>query len=1095
MTIFSDRYAKLNEQQRKAVDHIDGPLLVIAGPGTGKTELLSMRAANILQKTDVSPNNILCLTFTESGAQAMRQRLSGIIGADAYKVSIHTFHSFGTEVINQNSEYFYHGSAFRPADEISAHEILTEIFDELSHSNILASKMGDSYTYLSDTVKTISELKRSGLTSDELLSILAANDELLDMIEPELSAIFAGRISTTMLTLLAPIAERVARTEAPGLPPGITPLANMIALSMARAFDDAVETGKTTPITQWRNEWMEKNSAGEFVFKDRKRNAKLRVVAHVYFTYAARLRQESLYDYDDMIMDVIHAMEQQPELRLNLQEKYQYIMVDEFQDTNLAQLRILLDLIDNPATEGQPNVMAVGDDDQAIYSFQGASTSNITTLRQLYPNMTAIPLVDNYRSGANILTAAREVIVQSESRLENVIPSLDKTLTPHIAGPGEVALLEYTSTGEEKCHIAKLVRERIDSGVRPCDIAVIARRHHELVSLLPYLHDQNVAVNYERRENVLENPVIQAIELVAAVIIALHESRHDLADSLMPQLLSHPAFAYSPESIWKLSVTANRGRQLWMEVMSESAEFQPLHTWLIKHAAESAHRPLEPFVDTLVGAPASRREEDEFTSPLYDYYFAGEQLREAPETYLEALTALQTIRTKLREFRDEEPLHVVDFLDFLQTHRDIGSTIINTHKIQAAGDAVTLMTAHKSKGLEYDHVYVYGATDSMWGERARSRSPLIPYPQNLQNVTTVSDSYDERVRLFFVAMTRAKHTLTMSYATSDDSAKPLLPAGFFAGTSLKAQQPKLAHTIETATAQAETSWRNYLTDHPTRTMKDLLAPLLETYKLSATHLNSFVDITTGGPQSFLTNNLLRFPQAKSPSASYGTAIHVALQRAHAYYTAHQTRRPVEDILGDFETELANHHLDEREHTRLSQRGADALTKFLAERYDSFRTPQRTELNFAGQGVVLGSARLTGALDLVDIHDSQIVVTDYKTGSPSSDWKGKSDYEKIKLHRYRQQLMFYQLLVENSRDYSKYMFDRGVLQFVEPSRDGRLYALEAQFTDEELDRFRALIQAVWSHVMILEFPDTSAYEQNLKGVLAFEQALIDGLSLN
>lgn len=1095
MTTFSERYSKLNQQQRQAVDYIDGPLLVIAGPGTGKTELLSMRAANILQRTDTLPSSILCLTFTESGAQAMRQRLCDIIGTDAYKVSIHTFHSFGTEVINQNSEYFYHGSTFRPADEVSTHEILTEIFDELSHTNILASKMGTSYTYLSDTAKTISELKRSGLTSDELLKIIAANDELLDIIEPELSVIFSGRISTTMLTLLAPIAERVARAEAPDLPPGISPLSNMIALSMARAFDEAVESGKTTPITRWRNEWMEKNAKGEFVFKDRKRNAKLRVIAHAYFTYTARLRQESLYDYDDMIMDVIHSMELRPELRLNLQEKYQYIMVDEFQDTNLAQLRILLDLIDNPVTERRPNIMAVGDDDQAIYSFQGASTSNITTLRQLYPDMTVIPLVDNYRSGANILTAARDVIVQSESRLEDVIESLDKTLTSHIENSGEVALLEYTSTQEEKSHVAKLVRERIDSGAKPCEIAIIARRHHELVSLLPHLHSQGVAVNYERRENVLENSAIQAIELVAAVIIALHEGRHDLADSLIPQLLSHPAFSYSPESIWKLSITANRGHQLWMEVMSESEEFQPLHAWLLRHATGSAHQPLEPFIDTILGTPSTTHTEDEFTSPLYNYYFTGEQLESSPEAYLEALTALQTIRTKLREFRDEEPLHVVDFLDFLQTHRDIGSTIINTHKIQAADNAITLMTAHKSKGLEYEHVYVYGAVDSMWGERARSRSPLIPYPQNLQNVTTLSDTYDERVRLFFVAMTRAKRTLTMSYATSDDSAKPLLPASFFAGTSLEVKQPQLTHTIETAVARAEVSWRDYLTHQPTRTMKDLLAPLLEKYKLSATHLNNFTDITNGGPRRFLTNSLLRFPQAKTPSASYGTAIHATLQRAHTYFTANQTKRPVEDILGDFEAELANCHLDEHEHARLSRRGADALTKFLATHYDSFRTSQRTELSFAGQGVVFGDARLTGALDLVDIHDNQITVTDYKTGSPSSDWKGKSDYEKIKLHRYRQQLMFYQLLVENSRDYSKYMFAGGVLQFVEPSRDGQIYSIEAQFTDEELERFRLLIQSVWSHIMILDFPDTSEFEQNYRGILTFEQSLIDGLSQN
>ncbi|RYF27436.1 MAG: ATP-dependent helicase, partial [Chloroflexi bacterium] len=113
---FTTRYKNLNESQKIAVDTIDGPVMVVAGPGTGKTELLSMRAANILKRTDTLPENILCLTFTESGAAAMRQRLVSIIGKDAYKVAIHTFHSFGSEVISQNREFFYRGAEFRPAD-------------------------------------------------------------------------------------------------------------------------------------------------------------------------------------------------------------------------------------------------------------------------------------------------------------------------------------------------------------------------------------------------------------------------------------------------------------------------------------------------------------------------------------------------------------------------------------------------------------------------------------------------------------------------------------------------------------------------------------------------------------------------------------------------------------------------------------------------------------------------------------------------------------------------------------------------------------------------------------------------------------------
>ena len=276
-------------------------------------------------------------------------------------------------------------------------------------------------------------------------------------------------------------------------------------------------------------------------------------------------------------------------------------------------------------------------------------------------------------------------------------------------------------------------------------------------------------------------------------------------------------------------------------------------------------------------------------------------------------------------------------------------------------------------------------------------------------------------------------------------------------------------------------------------MKQLLTPVLERYKLSSTHLNNFIDITHGGPATFLTNNLLKFPQAKSPHAGYGTAIHATLQRAHNYLVAHGERRPVKDVLDDFTNILREQRLDDTDFALFSKRGVDNLTRFLETQYDTFSANQKTELSFANQGVVIDGATLTGSLDLVEIVDNHITVTDYKTGKPSYSWKGKTDAEKIKLHKYRQQLMFYQLLCNHSRDYAKYQFKRGVLQFVEPDSNGEVYALEEQFSQDDLVRFTKLINAVWHCIMTLELPDVKEFEQNYRGVLAFEDYLIDKYS--
>ncbi|MEO7904261.1 MAG: UvrD-helicase domain-containing protein [Candidatus Saccharimonadales bacterium] len=222
---FTTRYAKLNAAQKQAVDTIDGPVMVIAGPGTGKTELLSMRAASILKKTDTLPQNILCLTFTESGASAMRERMVQIFGKEAYKVAIHTFHSFGAEVINQNSDFFYHGATFRAADALSSYELLNGIFDELPLGSPLASKMNAEYTHLSDTLTVISELKKSGLTSDELIALLDKNDEVIAVSEPLLADAFAGgRPSKATVESLRPLVGTIRASGGAINIPSIVPL-------------------------------------------------------------------------------------------------------------------------------------------------------------------------------------------------------------------------------------------------------------------------------------------------------------------------------------------------------------------------------------------------------------------------------------------------------------------------------------------------------------------------------------------------------------------------------------------------------------------------------------------------------------------------------------------------------------------------------------------------------------------------------------------------------------------------------------------------------------------------------------------------------
>ena len=1094
---FNTRYAKLNDNQRQAVDYIHGSLLVIAGPGTGKTELLSMRTAQILKQTDTLPNSILCLTFTESGATNMRQRLRQIIGEDAYKIAIHTFHSFGTEIINQHREYFFRGADAQPVDELTQYQIISGILEELDWRNPLSAKNNGEFVYIKDLIRIISEFKQSGLTPSELRAIIEDNQSTIAEIAPDIQQVFSAKISKKTIEMFAPIAEKIANLAAKNpdeknskLPASITPYANVLALSIVHATQEALDENSTKPLTAWKSKWCEKNANGEFVLKDFTAAEKLSAAIDVYEKYVNILSERSLFDYDDMILSVIQACESHPELRANLQEQFQFIMVDEFQDTNLAQLRLLFNLTSE--NDDNPNIMAVGDDDQAIFSFQGADVGNIQRFRQHYHDPKIIVLTDNYRSAENILSSARDVITQGADRLENTIDGLSKQLTAHANSEGsKVEIQEFSSVGEERAGIAKQIAELIKNGEKPENITIIARHHKELIEILPHLYKENLFVNYERHDDILEQDIIQILDKLARTVVAISQNNLDVANSLLPEITAHPAFGFSALDIWKLSLQAYKNRQLWLENMLANSVFKEFAEWLLERAKDVPNLPLEEQLDNLL-VLTNDESGDLQVNSLANFYFSPEKLDKNPEAYLTILESLRTLRQKLRDRITDKNPTLEDFLEFIDLHISTKTrlTQIRTHASSLSG-AINLMTAHKSKGLEFPHVFVIGAIDSAWGEKVRSRSRAIRYPANLQ-LQPAGSTYDERLRLFFVAMTRAKTTLTMTYSQTNDSGSDTIIASFLTNCT-----PTIIPTSDDPAEQielAETDWTTRLTSPIIPELKDLLAPALETYKLSATHLNNFLDVSRGGPQNFLLNNLLHFPSAKNSAAAYGTAIHSSLQQAHCSFSADHQLPSTEQILQFFQKSLESQHLPADDFQLYLDKGKSALIAFLNAKSSDFHDTDLAELDFSNQGVIIDNARLTGKLDVVDIdkQNKTIFVTDYKTGKPAHSWKGSADYEKIKLHKYRQQLMFYQLLVEHSRDYGNFTFTGGRLQFVEPDmKTGDILSLEYAFSSEELTEFTQLIEIIWRKITTLDLPDISGYSADYKGMLQFEKDLLAG----
>lgn len=1108
MGVFEDEYDRLNDEQKAAVDSTEGPLLVLAGPGTGKTQLLSMRVANILRKNDLAPGNILCLTFTDNAARNMRERLSTVIGQPAYHVAIHTFHSFGTDIINQYPDYFTDRQLLQQVDELGRYELLRTIFEQLPHSNPLSVKVGDTFVFLKNTLDVISWLKQNGVAPHELHEILNVNKQFLDATAGELAEVFAATPSAKSLGTYAKFLKSIA-TQATGQRYfGFPEYAAECAAELEQAIADTPPDGRyAKPITAWRMRWCRKDADGRYVFKDAGQNyRKMHAVANVYKELLDVMAAQGLYDFDDMVLQALHAMETDQELRYNLQERYQYVLVDEFQDTNKAQLRMLNTLGDNPVHEGRPNIMAVGDDDQAIYAFQGAEASNMAAFVRQY-DLKPIVLGDNYRSNKDILKAAESVAEQIEDRLESVVASASKKLVAQ--KNYDIDVMDYQSFSSELAQydwVAGEVEQLIEQGLKPESIAVIAPRHRYLERLMPYLGARHLPVAYERRENILEAPIILQLLRMAELVSALADNRQHDADALLGEILSYDFWGLSTETLVQVSLESYDKHKHWLKVLTdhEDKRLREIANWFLGLARRSRLEPMEYVLDQLIGTGENgvdseyddlqlpKTAKKDFVSPLRTYYFGPERYEQATATYLALLGQLSTLRYRLRQWKPRQTLYIGDLVEFARLHSEANIKIVDTNPHTQTTNAVQVMTVYKAKGLEFDAVFVINAQDEIWGPTARSQSSRISLPRNLP-IGPTGDSDSDRLRLLFVALTRAKHTLHVTGYTHSLENK-LSPALSFL-ESVDALQPTAIdkpaapEAVEILSTDWTYRFRQIMADKPS-----LFEPILADYRLSVTHLNNFLDIRDGGPQYFLAHNLLRFPEALSPSAAYGDAVHKTLQWLYAELRGKGKLPATPKALDYMADVLDRAHLRPVDHKRLEKRGREALKRYLAERGTSFAAGDIVERGFNNEGVVIAGAHLSGKIDLLHLTDAGTAqVRDFKTGKPASDWKGKDEHEKIKLHKYRQQLLFYKLLVEGSASFhGKLTVAGGALEFIEPDDRGQLVPnLELGFDPEELERFQKLIGAVWAHITHLDFPEVKSYKQTLEGIKSFEEDLLRG----
>lgn len=974
---FEEAYKRLNPEQKKAVDTIDGPVMVVAGPGTGKTQILSLRIANILLQTDTEPENILALTFTESGVQSMRKRLAELIGSPAYQVTITTFHGFANDVIKNNPEDFPHIIGARSITDIDQIALIEEIILE-TELDIL-KPFGDTLYYVRAINSALSELKREGITVKQFADIVTKAEKEFKKIDD-------------------------------------------------LYYDSGAHKGKM------RGKYKD-------LEKQISKNKELLIV---YEIYQSKLRERKLYDYNDMIMETLRALETDGDLLLRLQEEYQYVLVDEHQDTNNAQNKILELLASHFAP--RPNLFVVGDEKQSIFRFQGASLENFHYFKQLYPEVELITLKQNYRSTQSILDSAH-------SLLAGDVPLEANTVFE--AKP--IDLYAFPKPAIEQFFIADDIARKIAAGVPAHEIAVLYRDNKDAFPVADMLEKSGVPYRIESDSDVFAHPVIKKLLLITASVNEYGDDRK-LAD-----MLHLDVFETVPLDVFKVLRSASQKRKYTLfDVIADEKKLAELELENVE-AIQEAYSKLAAWV---------KRSKNTGLVELFQEIVRESGLLQsilASSTAQEDLDVLDSFFEEVRGVTVGNPdATLAGFFSYLQTVK-AHNLYVKKKKSGAKEGFVRLMTAHRSKGLEFEYVYVVNTINGKWGNKRRVELlKLLPDVYKIVEIDNPleQDGNDDERRLFYVALTRAKKHVTLTYATENEEGKEQLPSQFVEEIDESLISVIDPSEIEASFEEKRGELLQAVKQGGTQSLNDtaFVKELFLKQGLSVSALNNYLSC----PWKYFYRNLIRLPEPVQPHLLYGTAVHDSLEQLFKKLRFDDPFSK-KDFLNFFETKVESEPFTDEDRKRYTERGTESLGGWYDEYGDRWITNTLTE--FAIRGIELTpEIRLTGKLDKLEVlSEREVNVVDYKTGKPKTRNQilGKTKSGDANIWR---QIVFYKLLLDKFKD-GKYEMVSGEIDFVEPDPKSGKYRKEKFIVEQEdVEDLVETIQVAAEEIMTLKFWD-------------------------
>lgn len=885
----------LNLAQQNAVQFGEGPLLIIAGAGTGKTTVITRRIAALIAQ-GVKADEILALTFTEKAAAEMEERVDVLLPYGYYDLWVSTFHAFCERILKAHALDIGISNDFKLLDNVQQWLLIRQNFERFDLKYY--RPLGNPTKFISALLRHFSKAKDEEISPDEYLEF--AKKQKLDKSDPEADA-----------------EEELMR---------------------------------------------------------------IKEIAQAYQTYQQLLLENNAMDFGDLINYALKLFRERKKILDFYRKKFKFILVDEFQDTNYAQYELVKLL-----AEPRNNINVVGDDDQSIYKFRGASVSNIIQFKKDFPKAQEITLTDNYRSTQNILDTAYEFIqLNNPERLETKL-NINKRLNAANKEQGTIEVLSGQALSDEVDLVAKKILElkkQKDSTWN--DFAILVRANDQADVFISKFSALGLPYTFFANKGLYRKPIINDLITYLKLLINYHDSgslykilnldlfRIDHGDLVNIMHHGHKKTLSLHESLQQAAIIPGIKR-------SSVEKINALLAMLKKH-----------------GEMAEQKNVVEvFISIIKDLQI-GNRINEDTFENLENRELLEQFYKKIEQFESENvDKSVRSFLEFLNYEQEAGEEGKINFDPNQGPESIKIMTIHSSKGLEFKYVFIVNMVHLRFPSMDRKEAIEIPSGLVKEAIPEGDIHLQEERRLFYVAMTRAKKGLFFSYALDYGGQRARKPSPFLVDIGLVAKPEKSSEVLQRTKFDAN---------------QDLDPNLFLPHTFSFTQISDFWRC----PMKYKYRHLLHLPLPGNANLSFGNSVHVTLEKFLNQYKANlemtqldlfdakkKTKLPsFEELEKLFENCWVDEwYASKKQKEEFRKRGAEILKSFYKEFEKNPVYPKYIEKSFR---LNIGDFFFTGKLDRADeMADGSLHIIDYKTGEGKLN-KTKEDKYQLLIYQWAAQ---------------------------------------------------------------------------------------------